>query len=227
MNIAIIPARGGSKRLPKKNIKLLAGKPMIAWTIEAALDSQVFERVFVSTDCEEIAKIARGFGAEVPFLRPIHLATDEATTNDVTSHLIEWFEKYHNIRVARLAILQPTSPLRNALHIREAAGLMEERKARAVVSVCKLEHPIEFCNRLDYDGSMNGFIKPDNVRPTQKFETYYRLNGAIYLFERDYVGKLGEIYSQGTYPYVMSSLCSLDIDVDDDFKKAELMIKLS
>ena len=117
MKIAIIPARGGSKRLPGKNIKLLGGKPLIAWTIEAAIKSNIFDHIFVSTDSEEIASVSRDYGAKVPFLRPAELASDTATTNDVVTHLVEWFEKEYNKEVTTVAILQPTSPLRNAQHI--------------------------------------------------------------------------------------------------------------
>lgn len=220
MNIAIIPARGGSKRLPGKNIKLLAGKPMIAWTIEAALESGVFDHVFVSTDSEEIANVSRDFGAEVPFIRPASLATDEATTDDVVTHLVEWFERHYDHSVTTVAILQPTSPLRNAEHIRDAAELKNKKSARAVVSVCKLEYAIQFCNKLAPDGAMDGFIKPDNIKRTQELEPCYRLNGAIYLFGRSYVGKLDEIYSKGTYAYEMKSILSIDIDTKQDFDLA-------
>ena len=225
MKIAIIPARGGSKRLPGKNIKHLAGKPMIAWTVEAALDSQVFDHVFVSTDDEKIAEVAKQAGVEVPFLRPTVLASDEATTNDVVTHLVEWFESEYNQQVSTLAILQPTSPLRNAQHIKEAMRLMEEKSAKAVVSVCELEYPIQFCNTLGKDGSMDGFIKPENLKRTQELEPYYRLNGAIYLFQKGYVGKLTDIYSKGTYAFVMDANKSADIDTLEDFQKVELILK--
>ncbi|MBO1519721.1 cytidylyltransferase domain-containing protein [Oceanisphaera pacifica] len=221
MNIAIIPARGGSKRLPGKNIKPLAGKPMIAWTIEAALDSGVFDHVFVSTDCENIAAMSMDFGAAVPFLRPQHLATDTATTNDVVTHLVEWFECEYKNDVSKIAILQPTSPLRSAQHIKEAVQLMKDKSARAIVSVCELEHPIQFCNQLGPNGSMAGFIKPTEIKRTQDFEPYYRLNGALYIFVREYVKKLSEIYSEGTYSYVMNAASSIDIDTEDDFILAE------
>lgn len=226
MNIAIIPARGGSKRLPGKNIKPLAGKPMIAWTIEAALDSHVFDHVYVSTDNEEIANVAREFGAEVPFIRPVHLATDEATTNDVVTHLVEWFEHHHECQVTTVAILQPTSPLRNAQHIREAAELMQKKAARAVVSVCELEYPIQFCNKLGPDGSMNRFIQPENMKRTQDLEPWYRLNGAIYIFNKSYVGILNELYSKGTFSYIMNGSDSVDVDVEDDFQLVQCYMKL-
>lgn len=224
MNIAIIPARGGSKRLPGKNIKLLAGKPMIAWTIEAALESGIFDHVLVSTDSKDIANVAAEFGAQVPFIRPQHLATDEATTNDVVTHLVEWFENEYQVNVEKVAILQPTSPLRNAEHIREAASLMNDKSASAIVSVCEMEHPIQFCNQLGAEGSMNGFIKPENIKRTQDLKPYYRLNGALYFFKRNYVNKLHEIYSEGTYSYVMSSSSSIDVDVEEEFTLAEYYI---
>jgi len=225
MNIAIIPARGGSKRLPGKNIKLLAGKPLIAWTIEAALESNVFDRVFVSTDDEEIARISKQFGAEIPFMRPTELASDTATTNDVITHLVDWFDKSHSQQVSNIAILQPTSPLRNARHIKESMDLMHKRSAKAVISVCELDHPIQFCNTLGINGSMDGFIKPDNNKRTQDLETFFRLNGAIYLFDRNCVGDLDNLYSNGTYAYVMNRKSSIDIDTEEDFKLARFLLE--
>lgn len=225
MNIAIIPARGGSKRLPGKNIKNLAGKPMIAWTIEAALDSGVFDHVFVSTDSEDIADISKEYGAKVPFLRPKELASDTATTNDVVTHSVEWFEKRYNRKVDIIAVLQPTSPLRNLLHIKEAMNLMQQKSAKAIVSVCELEYPIEFCNKLNSNGSMNNFVKHQDIKRTQDLETYFRLNGAIYLFKREYVNRLSEIYNEDTYAYIMNSKLSIDIDNEDDFELAKFFMK--
>ena len=224
MIIAIIPARGGSKRLPGKNIKLLASKPLIAWTIEAALESKIFDHVLVSTDCDKIAQISKSFGAEVPFLRPTEIATDTATTNDVVTHLVKWFEEEHNREVTTVAILQPTSPLRNAQHIQESFKVMRDKQAKAIVSVCELEHPIQFCNKLGSDGSMDGFINPKNIRRTQELEPYYRLNGAIYIFNREYVSKLDKLYSSGTHAYIINQKSSIDIDTEDDFELAEYYI---
>lgn len=225
MKIAIIPARGGSKRLPGKNIKLLGDKPLIAWTIEAAIKSNVFDHVFVSTDSEEIASVSRDYGAKVPFLRPAELASDTATTNDVVTHLISWFEKEYSQEVYNIAILQPTSPFRNAEHIIEAFEEMKTKQAKAIVSVCQLEHPIQFCNQLGDDGSMAGFIEPSDMKRTQDLDLMYRLNGAIYVFDKKYVGKMNELYSVGTYAYIMEPRLSIDIDTEDDFKLAEFLIK--
>lgn len=223
MNIAIIPARVGSKRLPGKNIKLLAGKPMIAWTIEAALNSKIFDHVFVSTDGEEIAQVSKEYGAEVPFLRPDELASDEATTNDVVTHLVEWFEKKYKKNVGTITILQPTSPLRNTQHIIEAMQLMKDKAAKAIISVCELEYPIHFCNKLGSDGSMKDFIKPENNKRTQDLERFYRVNGAIYIYTRCYVGFLNNIYSDGSYAYAMNRSCSIDIDSEYDFELAKFL----
>ena len=225
MKIAIIPARGGSKRLPGKNIKLLGGKPLIAWTIEAAIKSNIFDHVFVSTDSKEIASVSRDYGAKVPFLRPAELSSDTATTNDVVTHLISWFEKEYGQEVSNIAILQPTSPFRNDEHIIEAFEEMKTKHAKAIVSVCELEHPIQFCNKLGLDGSMDGFIKEENIKRTQDLDPTYRLNGAIYIFDREYVGRMNELYREGTYAYVMKPRLSIDIDTENDFKLAEFLIK--
>lgn len=220
MKIAIIPARGGSKRLPGKNIKLLGDKPLIAWTIEAAIKSEIFDHVFVSTDSEEIASISREYGAEVPFLRPAELASDTATTNDVVTHLVDWYETESNNKVSTIAILQPTSPLRNASHINAAFTEMDAKNAKAIISVCELEHPIQFCNQLGSDGSMAGFIKQQDMKRTQDLDPTYRLNGAIYIFDRSYVSRMNELYSEGTFAYIMSPRDSVDIDTQDDFDLA-------
>lgn len=217
MKVAIIPARGGSKRLPGKNIKLLAGKPLLVWSIEAALDSGLFEHVYVSTDCEQIAQIAREAGAEVPFLRPEHLATDVATSNDVITHLVDYVEQHTHENVSVVALLQPTSPLRRSSHIKEAWQTFVEKEVDAVVSVCELEHPFQLCNKLGPDHSMLGFIRDNNNKRTQDLEVYYRLNGAIYLFKRHLVGNLAKIYSVPSCAYIMDKWSSVDIDDEFDF----------
>lgn len=223
LNIAIIPARGGSKRLPGKNIKPLAGKPLIRWTTQAALASGEFDMVIVSTDSQAIADIAMQDSEIIfPGLRPVELASDTATTNDVISHVVEWVEE-HYAAVGMVAILQPTSPLRTAQHIKEAVALYKNKKATAVVSVCELEHPVQYCNRLPKDNSLNGFITPSVNKRSQDLEPFYRLNGAMYIFERRFVGSLSNIYSDGAFAYVMDKYSSVDIDDEFDFKMAEFI----
>ncbi|MEG1419368.1 MAG: acylneuraminate cytidylyltransferase family protein [Citrobacter sp.] len=223
LNIAIIPARGGSKRLPNKNIKHLYGKPLITWTIEAALASNVFDFVLVTTDCTEIANISRIAGASVPFLRPAELATDTASTNDVISHAVAWVEE--NIgNVSRVTLLQPTSPLRSASDISHAMALYDAKQASAIISVCPTDHPIQFCNTLSADLRMDGFIKTSDNKRTQELETTYRLNGAIYIFARIYADNIAGIYTKNTFAYIMKRENSIDIDQELDFILAEAII---
>ena len=223
LKIAIIPARGGSKRLPNKNILPLDGKPLIVWTIEAALDSQLFDMVLVSTDSQDIADISISAGAMVPFLRPVELASDTATTNDVVSHMVKWVEAEHDV-VELVALLQPTSPLRDANNIKDAMKLYEEKNASSVISVCELDHPIQYCNRLPNDFSMKDFVTVSANKRTQDLEPYYRLNGAIYIFERKFVGFLSEIYSDNSFSYIMNKESSVDIDDEYDFLFASFLL---
>lgn len=223
LNIAIIPARGGSKRLPNKNILPLENKPLINWTVEAALKTNLFDMVLVSTDSQSIADIAKAAGAAVPFLRPSELASDTSTTNDVIKHMVEWIEQKYS-PVARITLLQPTSPLRNARNIIEAMALYEEKKADAIISVCEIDHPIQYCNRLPENQGMKGFISVNDNRRSQDLEPFYRLNGAIYIFDRRFVGSLTSIYSENSFAYIMNKFQSVDIDDEFDFMLAALLL---
>ncbi|MGX5913510.1 cytidylyltransferase domain-containing protein [Aliidiomarina sp. Khilg15.8] len=222
-NVAIIPARGGSKRLPGKNIRDLAGKPLIAWTIEAAIQSGCFDRVIVSTDDEKIAEISRQYGAEVPFMRPPELANDTATSDSVIKHVVEWLEENSNTEVKTVALLQPTSPLRTAQHIQESYALLNEKNANAVISVGEVSTRLELCNYLPEDNSLSEFIS--DVRRTQEMKHLYELNGAIYILTGNMIGDIKRAYEKGahSYGYVMSEENSTDIDTEIDFKWAEFL----
>ncbi|GAA0669987.1 cytidylyltransferase domain-containing protein [Rheinheimera tangshanensis] len=226
LKVAIIPARGGSKRLPQKNILPLNGKPLIAWTIEAAIASQIFDHVFVSTDCPQIRDIAERYGAETPFLRPKELASDEATTEAVVQNMLQFLQNSGK-KVDMVAILQPTSPLRDANHIKNAVRLYHEKQAKAIVSVCQLEHPYQYCNTLTADLSLENFIKAENLRRTQELPAYFRLNGAIYLLSSDVFDDFKALYRQGSFAYVMPKNISIDIDDQYDFELAQMMQKLN
>ncbi|ELV2779730.1 acylneuraminate cytidylyltransferase family protein, partial [Enterobacter cloacae] len=165
--IALIPARGGSKRLPDKNIKLLNGKPLIAWTIIAARESGLFDDIIVSTDSENIASLAKKFGANVPFIRPQNLSDDTATTAEVVRHAVDFIQQAEKVSIDIICLLQPTSPLRTATHIKEAFNLYKEKKAKSVISVCKVEHSLQLCNQLSNTLSMEGFIKLENNTRSQ------------------------------------------------------------
>lgn len=215
--LAIIPARGGSKRLPRKNILDLCGKPLIAYTIEAALKSKSISKVVVSSDDEEILNISKKFGADI-IKRPIDLARDTATTFDAIKHTIDNFEKYDYI-----VLLQPTSPLRNEKHIDEAIQLLKEKNAHAVISVCKMEHSPLWSNTLPKDGSMNNFLEEEILKKrSQDLEKYYRLNGAIYICRTDKLLKNKDFFIKDyIFAYVMDRESSIDIDEEIDFEIAE------
>lgn len=226
-NIAIIPARGGSKRLPGKNIRKLGDKPLIAWTIEAAISSHCFEIVLVTTDDIEIASVSESFGAFVPFLRPSALSGDTATSDAVIQHAVEWLEKNNNMQIETVTLLQPTSPFRDAEHIRKCFKLFKEKKAEGIVSVVASDTRFELCNTLPVDHSLAGFIDTPAKR-TQDMQQIYELNGAIYLFRRHLVGALGDLYAPESkaYAYVMPSDDSVDIDTPRDFLWAEFCLSM-
>ena len=223
--LALVTARGGSKRLPGKNILDLAGKPLIAWSIEAGLNSKYVDRVVVTTDDDEIAKVSTKYGADVPFMRPEELASDTASSIDVVRHAITKLEESGD-SYDYLMLLQPTSPLRLAHHIDEAVGLLIEKNADSIVGVCEIEHPVEWSNTLPCDNSMNDFI-PDSIqgKRSQDFPTRYRINGAIYLVEiQNALAENSLFLKNNVYATVMDRESSLDIDVEYDFSMAKCIL---
>ena len=218
--LAIIPARGGSKRLPRKNVLDLNGKPLIAYSIEAGLDSSYIDKVVVTSDDDEILTISKKYGA-VTINRPNELASDIATTFDAIKHTVDNCEKYDYI-----VLLQPTSPLRDEKHIDKAIELLELKKSDAVVSVCKMDHSPLWSNTLSDSLSMTGFLKDEALNQrSQDLEEYYRINGAIYICN---TGKLLEEESfflkEKIFAYKMDRESSIDIDTKIDFKMAEILI---
>lgn len=218
--LAIIPARGGSKRLPRKNILDLAGKPLIAWSIEAGLQSKYIDKVVVTSDDEEILNISKIFGAEI-IKRPDELANDIATTFDAIKHAIDSLEKYEFI-----VLLQPTSPLRNKLHIDEAIELLHVKNADAIISVCKVEHNPLWCNTLPNDKSMNHFIRDEiKNKRSQDLEDYYRLNGAIYICKTEkLLYETTFFIKESIFAYEMDRKSSIDIDEEEDFSVAQICL---
>ncbi|CAA6826974.1 MAG: N-Acetylneuraminate cytidylyltransferase (EC [uncultured Sulfurovum sp.] len=218
--LAIIPARGGSKRLPRKNILDLAGKPLIGWSIEAGLQSKYIDKVIVTSDHDEILDIADDFGSET-IKRPDALASDTATSFDAIKHTIENMDRYDYV-----VLLQPTSPLRTAEHIDTAIELLERKKADAVVSVCEMDHSPLWSNTLPKDGNMNDFIR-DKIRDkrSQDLEKFYRLNGAIYICDTNrLLDEKSFFLHDDIFAYCMDRESSVDIDEKIDFKFAEILI---
>ena len=225
-SIAIIPARSGSKGLPDKNIKLLHDKPLLAYSIEAAEKSGLFDCIHVSTDSERYEQIAREYGADVPFLRNEELSGDTAGSWDV----VRWVLRQYAARGQRfdiVTLLQPTSPLREAEDIKQAYHLFEEKAADAVVSVCEMDHSPLWSNTLPEDGSMDGFLDQVADAGRQQLPTYYRINGAIYMLRTALLAEGAPgLYREGTYAYVMPKERSVDIDDALDFAIAETILKM-
>jgi len=224
--LALIPARGGSKRVPGKNIKPLGGLPLIAWTIRAARESGVFADVLVSTDDPAIADVARQHGASVPWLRPAELATDTAGSTEVISHAVTCYEAQHG-PVDAVMLLQPTSPFRRAESIRQAAALFAEsapEQHRSVVSVSPVAQHPAWCFRLGEAG-MEPFLGWDALRlRSQDLAPAFALNGAIYLAPAA-LARAGQSFLQpGMKPFVMDDAeeC-LDIDTPEDWHAAEML----
>ncbi len=222
-HIAVIPARSGSKGLKDKNIKPLNGKPLIAYSIEAALESCLFDCVHVSTDSPEYAGTARRYGAEVPFLRSPELSSDTATTWDAMRYVLEEYRKLGK-EFDTLAVLQPTSPLRTSQDIRAAYQILEEKQADSVVGVCEVEHSPLWSNTLPEDGCLKGFIREEANGPRQKLSSYYRINGAVYIVSVPLLVKKGTLYGERGYACIMSKEHSIDIDDELDFAMAEFLL---
>lgn len=223
-NIAIIPARSGSKGLEDKNIKELNGKPLIAYTIEAALETNLFDEVFVSTNSESYAEIAKEFGANVPFLRDENLSTDTVSTWEVVNDALLNYEK--NGRLFKsVALLQPTSPLRGAGNIVDGYKVFNSKNANAVIGICETDHSPLWCNTLPKDDSMQEFL-PDELltTPRQNLPKYYRINGAIYIVKTDYLKSNFNIYAEKCYGLKMPKENSVDIDDILDFRIAEAIL---
>ena len=222
-NLAIIPARSGSKGLKDKNIKDLNGKPLIAYTIETALESKCFSTVMVSTDSSIYAEIAKAYGAEVPFLRSEKTASDTASSWDTVQEVLEGYSEIGK-NFDTFCLLQPTSPLRTAQDIQNAYEIYYEKASLAVVSVCEAEHSPLWCGKLPDDNEFVDFISPESLKRRQDSGKFYRLNGAIYIVNIKEFSTEINLYQKGSYAYIMSQKRSIDIDTEIDFRLAETFI---
>lgn len=224
-SIAIIPARSGSKGLQNKNIRLLNGKPLLAYSIEAALQSGVFDTVHLSTDSESYAEIGLKYGADIPFLRYRQTAADQSSSWSVVEEVLNKYERRQR-QFESVMLLQPTSPLRLPEDICAAYHVMEARKAKAVVSVCETDHSPLWCAPLPESGCMDGFIPKGLANQRQALKKYYRINGSIYLLLTEHFnGAKTLIYDKSCFAYVMPKSRSVDIDDEYDFLIAEAFLK--
>ena len=224
---AIIPARGGSKGLPKKNILPLAGKPLIVWSIEAAKRSNYIDHCIVSTDNKEIANVAKLHGCEVPFLRPKHLALDETPSIDVIIDAINFYVK-KTINYNYLVLLEPTSPLRNSNDIDIALNKLNNnrQKADSIVGVSKVEstHPV-FDVKINKDGLIEPYIgKSFNVLRRQNIDELYFFEGSLYISDTEVLLNKKSFYHERTLPFIVPMWKSLEIDEMVDLIMAEALI---
>lgn len=220
--IAIIPARGGSKGLPEKNIKQLMGKPLIAYTIECVLKSKYVDRVIVSTDSKEIAEVALKYGAEVPFMRPDYLASDTAMAVDNYIYTIDRLEKDSGSKINEFMVLQPTSPLRAVEDIDGATEMFFSKKADSVISYTKEAHPVYWHKFIDENNKLVDIFESTIVN-RQELKISYYPNGAVYIFRTKLI-RQKKYYSHETYAFIMPRNRSVDIDYQEDFDYAEFLM---
>lgn len=221
--LAIIPARGGSKGILRKNLAPLGGRPLLAWTVTAALESGCFDRVIVSTDDAEIAAVARDTGAEVPFLRPAELARDDTPSLAVVMHLVQSLAT-QGWEAETITLLQPTSPFRTGTNIRVCHELWLQNKASAGVSVVECETHPAWAFVQDETGRLHPFLSGAMPTRRQDLQPAYRPNGAIFMITRTRLDGGGTFYGPDTLAYVMPPEQSLDIDTPWDLHLARLIV---
>lgn len=218
--LAIIPARGGSKGIPKKNIIPVNGKPLIAWTIESACLSNKIDHVIASSDDDEIIKVAKEWGCDAPFRRPKNISGDKASSIDVINHAITHFPDYDYI-----ALLQPTSPLRTEYDIDEAYSTMIRSGASSCTSVCLTDESPYLMHKIDNDGFLQEFLTPPvEYLRRQDLPATYKLNGAIYMVRLDWFKENQKLVSRDTVGYIMPSERSIDIDDVSDIDIVETLL---
>ena len=225
--LAIIPARGGSKTVPKKNIKLLAGKPLIAYAIKAGLGSSVVDKVIVSTDDEEIAGISKGFGAEVPFLRPKELAEDNVSDLPVFQHAIRFLEQEHRFKPDIIVHLRATTPFRTGKDIDDCVKRLVEKGAGGVRTVNPVTESPYWMDIIEGGDKLRSFI-PDGrkYKRRQDLPKVYRTNGIVDAVKRDIIMNKNRMYAEEDQRAVITeTLRGLEIDTGLDFFIIEQLVK--
>ncbi|WP_122641314.1 acylneuraminate cytidylyltransferase family protein [Romboutsia sp. Marseille-P6047] len=222
--LAIIPARAGSKGIKDKNIISINGKPLIAYSIEAALKSKYIDKVVVTTDGQKIASVSKKYGAEVPFIRPSYLASDKSKTIDTVMHCIDEVKKLGE-EYDYMVLLQPTQPMREAFHIDEAIELILEKDEEALVSISKVkEHPV-LMRTIDEDGYCKNLLNVSSTVRRQDFPEFYKVNGAIYINKINENLNLETSLNDNKLTYIMDENYDVDIDEMLDVHIAEILLK--
>jgi CMP-N,N'-diacetyllegionaminic acid synthase len=224
--LAIIPARGGSKGLPGKNIKLLCGIPLIVHTIKCAQRSKYVTKIIVSTDEVSIAECSMNAGAEVPFMRPDKLARDKSLAIDNYLYTIERLNREENSSIKEIIVLQPTSPLRVVKDIDNSIELYTAKQADSVISVTKAAHPPSWAKIVDNKSKIYDYFENTNAEKNrQEYLTAYVPNGAIFILKYSLLKEEYSYYSEQTYAYEMPNERALDIDTQLDFDFAEFLMR--
>lgn len=224
--MALIPARGGSKGVPRKNLRLLHGKPLIAWTIEKAKACSLLKRVIVSTDDDEIAATAKSYGAEVPFLRPAEHAQDQTPDLPVYRHALSWLQENDHYQPDIVVWLRPTVPLRAVDDITKAIRVLTESDFDSVRSVCRSAHHPYWMKRLEGEqlvSFVDGIDETQFIR--QALPPVYLLNGAVDVISCQKVAEHTTLFGQNIGGYVMPEERSVDIDTEHDFKTIEMLLQ--
>lgn len=224
--LVIIPARGGSKRIPGKNIKALNSKPLIQYTIEAVKDSHFLNRneIFISTDSEEISETCRGLGCKIPFLRNPELATDSASSAGLVEEYLDYFNR-QKIQIENIILLQPTSPLRTGIDLDNAIKLFEQKQAVSLVSVCESEANPYYLFKKQGDSLVPLSEKELGFKRSQDLDKVFRLNGAIYIIKTEEFIKYKSFIINETIGFEMPMIRSVDIDDDQDWQLAEAILE--
>ncbi len=223
MNICVIPARGGSKRILKKNIKNFLGKPIIAYSIEAALNSQLFDKVIVSTDDESIAKVAKEYGAEIPFVRPKKLSDDFTNTNDVVKHAINWFLE-QDIEINYVCCIYATAPFVKVTYLRQGLELLSNSNQLFSFSVTSFPFPVQRAIKINND-KISMFYPEYTLSRSQDLDEAYHDAGQFYWGRPQAFLDEVDMFSEDSIPVVLPRYLVQDIDTLEDWKRAELMYK--
>ena len=223
--LGLIPAKGASVRFARKNILPLGDRPLLAWTVEAARESGLIDRLIVSTEDEEIAAVARDLGAEVPFMRPAHLARDPAGVVEVALHALDMLEA-RGESYRTIIIMLPTCPFRSAGDIRSAYELFREKNATCLMSVSPFSHTPFAAMRLDKDGYLSPYFPECAGRKSQKMPAAYRPNGALHILSVETLRRERSYFVQPLVGYLMPLERSFDIDTAMDLQSAELFLAM-
>ncbi len=226
MNVAIIPARGGSKRIPKKNIRLFCGKPMVAWPIDSARQSGLFERIIVSTDSEEIAQISRDCGAETPFMRPAQLSDDYTATRLVINHAIGQITKRY-ARPDHVCCIYPTAPFVSPSDLKKAFELLNKMDCQFVFTATSFPYPIQRAFKLTHGGRPEMFFPEFRQTRSQDLEEAFHDAGQFYFGKTQAFLDDIPTFSHASIPFILPRYRVHDIDTQDDWDYAELVFNAS